>query len=73
MRVGTLRRIAVYGLSRSLQDFYLEADWQLLGRVAGGVVTGLVLEDPMDGVPRRHHSPQRPHQHLEREVSSIDI
>jgi hypothetical protein len=70
--VGALGGIAV-GDGRGLADFHVKAYGQLLGRIAGGVITGLIFKSAANDVFARLHGTQRANEHVDVEVSREDI
>ena len=58
---------------RSLGDFYVEADGQLLRRIAGGVIAGLIFQSSANDVLARLHGTQWAHENVNFEISGIDV
>src|SRR5450432_424841 len=53
-------------------DFHFEFDWQLLGRVAGAVVAGLIFQGASHGVFAWEDGVQGTNGYAQREVAAID-
>jgi len=70
--IGALCGILV-GRRWSFGDLYIEADGQLFGRIAGGVITGLVFQRSADNIFAGLHGAQGAHQHIDFEISGINI
>src|SRR5437763_14957137 len=61
-------------LSRSLAFQYLdlERNRQLLGWIAGGIVTGLVFQESVNGVLGRQYVVQRPYGYSNFKISAVN-
>jgi len=72
MRVWTLRGVCNVGLG-SFGDLHIKTNRQILGRIAGGIVTGLIFERAAHDVFPRLDRVERADEHVDLEVSGINI
>ena len=71
MHVRTLPRI-LFWRRRRLGYFHFEIDWKLPGRIASGVVAGLIFQLAVQRILSRQHVSQRPDHHREGKVAAVD-
>src|ERR1700722_6893239 len=67
-----LRRVFA-GRRLSLRNLYIEADGQILGRIAGSVIACLVLQSSADNVFAGLHGTQWPNKDTDFEVPRVNV
>jgi len=72
MHVRALRGVGVV-LGRFFHDLHFKTHRQVLRRIAGGIITGLIAQDAVHHVFPGHDRVQRMHSHGDGEVSAINI